>query len=132
MTGFEQDAEGNSSLEGLGEVAMLVEGNDVVVKCLKVAVADDGDSEGGVLAAVSGDAAGSGIADSAEEGDGLFDLHGVSPFCPVDRDTSQRAQRCTALSRGITALPREEVFGKGPGACEGGGVRNPKGAEREF
>jgi hypothetical protein len=25
-------------------------------------------------------------------------------------------------SRGIAALPREEVFGKGPGACEGGGA----------
>ena len=35
-------------------------------------------------------------------------------------------------SRGIAALPREEVFGKGPGASEGGGVRNPKGAVREF
>jgi hypothetical protein len=32
----------------------------------------------GVLAAVSGDATGSGIADGAEECDGLFDLHGVS------------------------------------------------------
>jgi hypothetical protein len=32
----------------------------------------------------------------------------------------------------MAALPREEVFGKGPGACEGGGVRNPKGAVREF
>jgi hypothetical protein len=27
-------------------------------------------------------------------------------------------------SRGMAALPREEVFGKGPGACEGG--RSPK------
>jgi hypothetical protein len=35
-------------------------------------------------------------------------------------------------SRGMAALPRAEVFGKGPGACEGGGVRNPEGAEREF
>ena len=35
-------------------------------------------------------------------------------------------------SRGMAALPREEVFGKGPGACEGGGVRNPEGAVREF
>ena len=35
-------------------------------------------------------------------------------------------------SRGIAALPREEVFGKGPGACEGGGVQHPKGAVREF
>ena len=26
-------------------------------------------------------------------------------------------------SRGMAALPREQVFGKGPGACEGGGVR---------
>jgi hypothetical protein len=35
-------------------------------------------------------------------------------------------------SRGIAALPREEVFGKGPGACKGGGVQHPKGAAREF
>jgi hypothetical protein len=35
-------------------------------------------------------------------------------------------------SRGMAALPREEVFGKGPGACEGEGVRNPKGAVGEF
>jgi hypothetical protein len=26
-------------------------------------------------------------------------------------------------SRGMAALPREEVFGEGPGACEGGGVQ---------
>lgn len=35
-------------------------------------------------------------------------------------------------SRGLAALPREEVFGKGPGAREGGGVQYPKGAVREF
>jgi len=35
-------------------------------------------------------------------------------------------------SRGMAALPREEVFGKGPGACEGGGVQHPEGAVREF
>jgi len=57
VTGFEQDAEGNSSLEGLDEVAMLVEGNDVVVKSLKGALRDDGNSEGGVLAAIPGDVA---------------------------------------------------------------------------
>jgi hypothetical protein len=39
-------------------VALLAEGNDVVVEGLEVAVRDDGDSEGGVLAAVLGDAAG--------------------------------------------------------------------------
>ena len=42
----------------LGDVALLAEGNDVVVKDLKVAVGDEGDSEGGVPAAVLGDAAG--------------------------------------------------------------------------
>jgi hypothetical protein len=47
-----------AGLEWLGEVALLTEGNDVVVKGLEVAVGDDGDSEGGVLAAVLGDAAG--------------------------------------------------------------------------
>jgi hypothetical protein len=36
-------------LELLGEVALLAEGNDVVVKGLVVAVRDDGNSEGGVL-----------------------------------------------------------------------------------
>ncbi len=35
-------------------------------------------------------------------------------------------------SRGMAALPRVEVFGKGPGACEGGGIQHPKGAAREF
>ena len=30
-------------------------------------------------------------------------------------------------SRGIAALPREEVFGKGPGACEGGRSPTPEG-----
>ena len=114
-------------------MALLAEGNDVVVKGLEVAVGDDGDSEGGVLAAVLGDAAGSCVADGAEEGDGLFDLHGVSPFCPVTRDTHpEGAQGALLPSRGMAALPREEVFGKGPGACEGGGVQHPKGAVREF
>jgi hypothetical protein len=46
-----------SLLEGLGEVALFAPGNDVVAECLEVAVGDDGDSEGGVLAAVLGDAA---------------------------------------------------------------------------
>ena len=35
-------------------------------------------------------------------------------------------------SRGVAALPREEVFGKGAGAGEGGGVQHPEGAVREF
>jgi hypothetical protein len=35
-------------------------------------------------------------------------------------------------SHGVAVLPREQVFGKGPGACEGGGVQHPWGAEREF
>ena len=39
-------------------MALLAEGNDVVVESLLVAVRDDGDSESGVLAAVLGDAAG--------------------------------------------------------------------------
>ena len=47
-----------AGLERLGEAALLAEGNDVVVKGLLVAVRDDGDSEGGVFAAVLGDAAG--------------------------------------------------------------------------
>jgi hypothetical protein len=45
-------------LERLGEMTLLAECHDVVVKGLKVAVGDDCDSEGGVFAAVLGDAAG--------------------------------------------------------------------------
>jgi hypothetical protein len=45
-------------LKGLGEVALLAEGNDVVLKGLEVAVRDDGDSEVGVVATFLGDAAG--------------------------------------------------------------------------
>ena len=48
----------SAGLELLGEVALLAEGNDVVVKGLKVAVGDDGDSEGGVFATGLGSAAG--------------------------------------------------------------------------
>jgi len=96
------------------------------VKGLEVAVGDDCDSEGGVLAAVSGDAAGSGIADGAEEGDGLLDLHGVSPFARLLGTHIPEGRKGALLpSRGIAALPREEVLGRGHGACEGGGVRNP-------
>jgi hypothetical protein len=47
-----------SLLEGFGEVALLAEGNDVVVEGLLVAVRDDGDPEGGILASVPGDTAG--------------------------------------------------------------------------
>ena len=45
-------------LQRLGEVALLAECNDVVVEGLQDAVRDDCDSEGGVLAAILGDAAG--------------------------------------------------------------------------
>jgi hypothetical protein len=41
----------------LGEVALFTPGYDVVAECLEVVVGDDGDSEGGVFAAVLGDAA---------------------------------------------------------------------------
>ncbi len=41
----------SSLLKGLGEVAFFAPGYDVLAECLKVAVGDDGDSEGGVLAA---------------------------------------------------------------------------------
>ena len=44
--------------EGLSEVALFPEGDDVVVKGLEVAVGDDGDSEGGVFASGLGNAAG--------------------------------------------------------------------------
>jgi len=55
---LDDQLDAGAGLERLGEVALLAEGNDVVVKGLEVAVGDDGDSEGGVLAAVLGDAAG--------------------------------------------------------------------------
>jgi len=46
-------------LELLGEVTLLADGNDVVVKSPLVAIRDDEDSEGGVLASGLGGAAGS-------------------------------------------------------------------------
>ena len=46
-----------ASLTGVREVSLLSPGNDVVVKGLEVAVGDDGDSEGGVLASGLGSAA---------------------------------------------------------------------------
>ena len=46
-----------SGLELLGKVALLAEGDDVVVKSLMAAFGDDGDSEGGVFAAGLGRAA---------------------------------------------------------------------------
>jgi len=110
-------------------VALFAEGNDVVVKGLEVAVADDGDSEGGVLASGLGSAAGGRVADDAEEADGLLSLHGVSPFFARSIGTHPKGREGALLpSRGIAALPKKEVLGKGPGACEGGGVQHPKGA----
>jgi hypothetical protein len=73
-----------------------------------------------------------GVADGAEEGDRLLGLHGVFPFARSIGTHPKRLEGALLPSRGIAALPREEVFGKGPGACEGGGVRNPEGTEREF
>ena len=55
---LDDQLDAGACLELLGEVALLAEGNDVVVKGLKVAVGDDGDSEGGVLASGLGSAAG--------------------------------------------------------------------------
>ena len=55
---LDDQLDASAGLERLGEVALLAKGDDVVVKGLEVAVGDDGDSEGGVLAAVLGDAAG--------------------------------------------------------------------------
>ena len=54
---LDDQLDAGAGLEWLGEMALIAEGNDVVVKGLEVAVGDDGDSEGGVLAAVLGDAA---------------------------------------------------------------------------
>jgi hypothetical protein len=60
-------------------------------------------------------------------------LHGVSPFARLLGTHIPKGRKGALLpSRGMAALPSEEVFGKGPGACEGGGVRNPEGAVREF
>jgi len=55
---LDDQLDASSLLKRLGEVALLAEGDDVVVKGLEVAVGDDGDSEGGVLAAVLGNATG--------------------------------------------------------------------------
>jgi len=69
------------------------------VKRLEVAVGNDGDSEGGVLAAVLGDAAGGCVADGPEEGDALLSLHSVSPFArsigthPKGRGTTSSERR---------------------------------------
>jgi hypothetical protein len=54
---FDDQLDADSLLEGLGEVAFFAPGYDVVAECLTVTVGDDGDSEGGVFAAVLGDAA---------------------------------------------------------------------------
>jgi hypothetical protein len=59
-------------------------------------------------------------------------LHGISPFARSIGTHPKGREGALLPSRGMAALPREEVFGKGPGACEGGGVRNPEGAVREF
>ena len=52
------------------------------------------------LRPVLGDAAGSGVADGSEEGDGRLSLHGVSPVCPVNRDTHPKGAkvRCSQVA----------------------------------
>jgi hypothetical protein len=54
---LDDQLDASALLEWIGEVALLAECHDVVVKGLKVAVGDDCDSEGGVLAAILGSAA---------------------------------------------------------------------------
>jgi hypothetical protein len=114
-----------ASLKRLGEVALLAPGYDVVVKGLKVPVGDDGNPKGSVLATVLGYAADGGIADGAEEGDGLLGLHGISPFARSLGTHIPKGRKGALLpSRGIAALPREEVFGVGTRSVRGG--RSPK------
>ena len=55
---LDDQLDASACLELLGEVALFAKGNDVVVKSLEVAFADDGDPEGGVLASALGSAAG--------------------------------------------------------------------------
>jgi hypothetical protein len=60
-------------------------------------------------------------------------LHGVSPFARSLGTHIPKGRKGALLpSRGIAALPREEVFGVGTRSLRGGGVQNPEGAEREF
>ena len=57
---------------------------------------------------------------------------------PTSSDTSSATQFRNDLegallpSRRMAALPREEVFGKKPEACEESGVQHSQGAEHEF
>ena len=55
---MDDQLDASACLELLGEVALFAKGNDVVVKSMEVAFADDGDPEGGVLASALGSAAG--------------------------------------------------------------------------
>jgi len=43
------------------------------------------------------------------------------------KEFRNRLEGALLPSRGIAALLREQVFGKGPRACEGGGVQPPEG-----
>ena len=114
-----------ASLEWLGEVTLLAPGYDVVVKGLKIPVGDDGNPKGGVLETVLGSAADGGIADGAEEGDGLLGLHGVLLFARSLGTHIPKGRKGALLpSRGIAALPRAEVFGVGTRSLRGG--RSPK------
>src|SRR5258708_33005838 len=54
-------------------------------------------------------------------------LHGVSPFCPINRDTSQRAQRCAAPKSRHSRVAKRRSFWKGTRSLRGGRSPTPEG-----
>jgi hypothetical protein len=117
-----------ASLERLGEVALFAPGNDVVVKGLKVAVGDDGDSEGGVRASVPGSAADGRVADGAKEGDGPLNLHGVSPFArSIGTHLPKGRERCAAPKSRHRRVAKRRSFRKGTRSLRGGRSPKPEG-----
>jgi hypothetical protein len=103
------------------------------VKDLQVAVGDDCDSEGGVLAAVLGSAAGGGIADGAEECDGLLCLHGVSPFARLlgTQISKGRKVRCSQVAAGPRCQEKKFVK-RDPEPARGEESKTRRAAVREF
>jgi hypothetical protein len=124
-----------ASLERLGEVALFAPGNDVVVKGLKVAVGDDGDSEGGVRASIPGSAADGWVADGAKEGDGLLNLHGVSPFArSIGTHLPKGRERCAAPKSRHRRVAKRRSFWSGdpePARGEESETRRARNASSE-
>jgi hypothetical protein len=57
----------------------------------------------------------------------MLSLHGVSPFCPVNRDASQRAQRCAAPKSRHSRVAKGRSFWKGTRSLRGGRSPTPEG-----